>query len=218
MSRRRREEDYRCEATSLRGFIKQLAVQYVTHGYWFYVSGTIPEKKDPRAVDRKLIHRYHIAVSASERCRRKKAGTANLQYLRHGRFFVLLATHGRHLFFEDHAETFRDIREVAVKHGGYSVSYRNGHASVGIERSEYNRLKAYFEDRAVQRSPAWLSEELARLDYEPYAPVRRQLLCIFRAVNEARQAAGLSRLTGTPFRFAPRPCKPFEPTLLAVAA
>ena len=38
---------YRYEATSVAGFIQQLAVCYVGRGYWFYVTGTVPEHKDP---------------------------------------------------------------------------------------------------------------------------------------------------------------------------
>ena len=42
--------------------------------------------------------------------RRKRAGTANLRSLRHERFFVLIATHGTHRFFDE--ERIRDIREA----------------------------------------------------------------------------------------------------------
>jgi hypothetical protein len=42
---------YRAEATSIGGFIQQLAVSYVRNGYWFYVAGSVPEGKDPRAID-----------------------------------------------------------------------------------------------------------------------------------------------------------------------
>jgi hypothetical protein len=34
--------EYRCEATSVAGFIQQLAVAYVGRGYFFYVAGVIP--------------------------------------------------------------------------------------------------------------------------------------------------------------------------------
>ena len=60
---------YRCVATSIEGFVQQLAVGYVTHGYWFYVSGWIPEGKDPLKTDAKLIERYGIDVSKWTRCR-----------------------------------------------------------------------------------------------------------------------------------------------------
>ena len=105
---------YRCVATSIEGFVQQLAVGYVAHGYWFYVSGWIPEDKDPRKTDAKLIERYGVAVSKWTRCRNKKAGLASVQYLRHGRSFVLLATHGQHPFFVQEPG-FRDIREKPVE-------------------------------------------------------------------------------------------------------
>ena len=92
--------EYRFEATTIGGFIQQLAVSYLRHGYWFYVPGCIPARKDPREVDRKLIERYEIDQTKWSRGWRKKQGLANVQYLRLGRFFLLLATYGEHRFFE----------------------------------------------------------------------------------------------------------------------
>ena len=54
---------YRCEAPTIAGFVQQLAVSYVANGYWFYVTGVIPEEKDPRRVDEKLISKYELAIS-----------------------------------------------------------------------------------------------------------------------------------------------------------
>ena len=48
--------EYRCVATSVEGFVQQVAVQYLRHGYWFYVAGQIPEGKDSAAVDAKVLH------------------------------------------------------------------------------------------------------------------------------------------------------------------
>ena len=39
---------YRSEATSVEGFVQQIACCYLRHGYWFYVTGVVPERKDPR--------------------------------------------------------------------------------------------------------------------------------------------------------------------------
>src|SRR5581483_943572 len=91
---------YRCEASSVEGFVQVLACNYLPHGYFFFASGVIPEGKDPEVVDRKLIDKYGVAVSRQGRVRRKRAGFANIHYLRFGRFWVLLATHGVHHFFE----------------------------------------------------------------------------------------------------------------------
>src|SRR5262245_22554809 len=92
---------YRCEIETIGGFVQQLAVGYLAHGYFFYVWGIVPDGKDPRRVDEKLVSKYGLAVSKWVRARRKRAGLANIAYLRHRRFFVLVATHGAHPFFEE---------------------------------------------------------------------------------------------------------------------
>lgn len=196
---------YNCEAATLAGFVQQLAVSYVAKGYRFYVTGCIPERKDPVDVDRKLIERYGVDVSVWARARRKRAGHASVQYLRHGRFFVLIATHGQHLLFEAESD-IRDIRREPLKYGGYAISFRHstvtgrGHASVRIEREEYLRLKSYFLDLARHRTASGLAAHFAALPYEPYAPIRRQLLAIIRAVNHARAASGFDSLPWTCIR------------------
>ena len=200
---------YRCRAVLLPAFIQQLAVAYVARGYWFYVSGWIPFNKDAETVDRKLIEKYGIDMSKWERARRKKAGLANLHYLRHGRTFILIATHGQHPFFEEEAGQVRDIRRVPFKLGGYSVSYRNGHASVRIAQESYKRLKIYLTDLAVRRSAEHMAEEFRMLHFEPYAPIRRQFLNLLRAVNRARKQAGLEPVAADSLRLKRRIYRPF---------
>lgn len=200
---------YRYEATSLEGFIQQLAVSYVGHGYFFYVTGLIPEGKDVRAVDAKLMERYSINVSKWSRARKKQAGFANLQYIRYGRFFVLLATHGAHRFFQDEASVIRDARRVPIKFGGYAVSFRGGHPHVRIERETYKGLKAHFLELARHRAANTLAREFEEVPFERYAPVRRQLLNILRAVNRVRKTAGFARLGSECLRLRRRVVRPF---------
>lgn len=187
--------EYRCVTTSVEGFVQQLAVAYITHGYWFYVAGEIPEGKDPAAVDAKLIDRYGLAITKWARCRRKKQGLANVQYLRHGRFFVLLATKGRHNFFERERASFRDVRRVPIKFAGYSIGCRKGpdgrwHASVRIELGQYLGLKVHLIDVASFVALDAVTVLLNRLRYSRYAPVRRQLLSLVRSINRRRKVAG----------------------------
>lgn len=172
------------------GFIQQLAVSYVGRGYWFYVTGRVPDGKDPSRVDAKLVGRYGIDISKWARARRKKLGLANMQYIRHGRFFVLLATHGRHAFFEGETKNIRDVRRVPIKHAGYAVSFRDGHPHVRIERREYLELKATLIDAAARRGTAGVGGMLRTLNFEPYAPIRRQLLCLLRAANRELKERG----------------------------
>jgi len=147
------EKMYRCRAVLLPAFIQQLAVAYVARGYWFYVSGWIPFNKDAEAVDCKLIEKYGIDISKWERARRKKAGLANLHYLRHGRNFVLIATHGKHRFFEEEAAVIRDIRRVPFRLGGYSVSYRKLTAPVRLPA-------AVVEEAFLKANPGWEADML----------------------------------------------------------
>ncbi len=212
---------YRAEATSLEGFVQQIACCYLRHGYWFYVTGHVPSGKDPAAVDRKIIAKYGIEVSESTRARRKRAGWANLQYLRPGRTFVILATKGHHEFFDIETKSIHDMRHVPLKYGGYSISYRRGgrtrggerdgkwHAHVEIERRRYLGLKSYFLDLAAHRSVERLALEFYRLPFEPYAPVRRQMLNLLRAVNRIRRQAGYRQIPAEVLPLRRRIVRPF---------
>jgi len=200
---------YRYVASSLEGFVQQLAVSYFTKGYWFYVVGGIPERKDPTCVDEKILEKYQIAMSKWERSRRKEKGSASLQYLRYKQFFVILATHGRHPFFAEEENNIRDARKVPIKLLGYAISFRGGHPHVRIEQQVYNGLKAYLLDLAKHRSAETLAAEFRALPFEPYAPIRRQLFNILRAVNRARRAAGFTPVPVSCLRLKRRIVKPF---------
>jgi hypothetical protein len=201
---------YRCEATSVAGFIQQLAVGYLARGYIFYVSGLVPEGKDPRALDKKLIERYAISASKGARARRKALGLANVQYLRYKNSFVLLATHGKHEFFLLEAGQVQDAREIPIKLFGYAVSYRNGHPHVRIEQERYLELKAWFTEKAAHRKRESLENEFQALRYEPYAPVRSQLHCILREVNRRRKAAQFEPVPSSCIQTRRRVVSPFE--------
>lgn len=186
---------YRHVAASEKAFVQQLAVAYINHGYWYYVTGIIPEHKDIEKVDQKLLEKYNIAISKWARARRKQQGKANVHYLRHQQFFVLIATRGTHRFFLDEGDNIKNVKYDPISFSGYSISYRTGvdrkwHASVRIHPLMYNQLKSYCVDMATCRSLSQIRLEFLKLPFEPYAPVRRQLLNIIRAVNRARLKAG----------------------------
>jgi hypothetical protein len=213
---------YRTAARSVEGFVQQIACCYLRHGYWFYVTGVIPPTKDAEQIDRKIIEKYRIAVSESTRARRKRLGQANLQYLRHECRFVILATKGQHAFFDCEAKAIRDIRHCPLHYGGYSISYRRGgrtrsgepdakwHSHVEIERRRYLELKAWLLETAAHRSMEHLALSFYRLPFEPYAPVRRQLLNLRRAVNHVRQRAGFQPLPVEVVPLRRRIVRPFD--------
>lgn len=206
-----RPVEYRAVATSVGGFVQQLAVAYLRNGYWFYVAGYVPTHKDPESVDRKLIDRYEIDRSKWARARRKKEGLANLQYLRFGRFFLLLATHGKHPFFEEEATRVRDARRQPITFAGYSISHRGGRPHVRIERLDHGLVRDRLLKLALVQSTEAIEREFLWLPFEPYAPVRRQLLALRRAVNWKRKLAGLDPVPVTCIRLRRRIYRPFEP-------
>lgn len=201
---------YRCEATSIDGFIQQLAVGYVARGYCFYVLGRVPEGKDPRRLDEKLITKYGIAIGKGARARRKALGFANVQYLRYENLFVLLATQGKHEFFLEEAGQVKDAREVPIKAFGYAISYRSGHPHVRIEQERYLNLKAWFADVAVHRKAETLEAMFRGLGFEPYAPVRSQLHGILREANRRRKLAQFDPIPSSCIRTRRKILSPFE--------
>lgn len=213
---------YRCVATSPEALVQQVAVSYLRHGYWWYVTGWIPKGKDPRQVDRKLIAKYGIGVSQRERARRKQAGLANMQYIRYRRWFILLVTDGHHPFKQEERSQIRDSRRHPIRFEGYSISYRRSgltpkgggepkwHACVRIDRWTYRKLKAFFLERACHRSVENLAGDFARVPYARYAPVRRQLLTILRAVNAARARTGYDPVPHSALKLRRRIVSPFE--------
>jgi hypothetical protein len=222
---------YRYSACSAAGFVQQLASNYLPHGFWFYVSGIVPEGKDPTKVDGKLIRKYGVERSRQSRARRKQAGFANVHYLRFERYWILLATHGAHDFFEHEARNIRDARKVGIKFKGYSIAVKKGgflrkkdpdespvrdgkyRVRVQIAAKRYREMKAYFLDVATHRSVEAIGSELYNVPFEPYAPVRQQMLNILRLVNRARKEAGYELVPPTVLRYLRRIVKPFYPVI-----
>ncbi len=220
--------DYRCATTSVIGFVQQIATAYLPYGYWFYVTGTIPAWKDPATVDAKLLAKYGIAISRVARTRRKQAGLANIHYLRHDRFFVLLATHGRHHFFAEEANSLRDIRKTPLIISGYSIGYKRGnykkkapgqiepepdtkwHSRVKIAREQFADIKAQLLDVALHWPADRIANELYNVPFEPYAPVRQQLRSLLRAINKCRAAASLPTLSPDIIRWRRNIVRPFD--------
>lgn len=196
---------YCYEAQSFAGFVQQL-VRYVQSGYRFYVVGEVPARKPVEAIDAKLLQRYAIAKSSQQRARAKLRGEANLQYLRFGRTFVLMATMGRHPFFEAEVDgkgraLWRDVRRTPIRLGPYALSSRlDGQWKPGAPKRYRVHVRLarepYLGERALLLtvSPARAASAVERLGrrFLPYAPVRKQLVRLVKALNDTRRAAGLA--------------------------
>ncbi|MEZ6077697.1 MAG: hypothetical protein R3C56_19125 [Pirellulaceae bacterium] len=219
---RKRRTSYRCVATSTAGLVQQVAVSYLRHGYWYYVTGQIPENKDPETVDRKLLTKYAIDITERQRACRKQQGLANMQYIRFDHWFILLITDGHHPFKQEEKQQIRDCRRHPIKFNGYSISYRRSgqtpkggtdpkwHSCVRIDNKTYRELKTFFLHYATSRSSEWLAQEFASLPFARYAPIRRQLLTVLRSTNRIRENAGYVAIPVAALNLRRRIIKPFD--------
>lgn len=221
--------DYKYEVTSLVGFLQRVATHLLPKGYYFFVQGTVPEGKDPAALDSKLLAKYDVAKSEGARRWRKSQGLGNVQYVRFRRSWILMATHGDHVIREGEGASLKDIRRAPIRMGHYAVYVKRGNylrkhsgdvqprpdgrwrVRVLIAREHYRELCAYFLSIACHRRVEALAEELYALPYEPYAPVRKQLLKLLRLINGKRQAAGYAKMPPTCLRFKRMIVRSFEP-------
>lgn len=219
--------NYKWKATTLEGFIQQLAVAYVARGYCFYVTGSLPARMSADEHDRRMLAKFDIAMSKWSRYRRRRREVpggrqvASVQFLRHEKFWVLLATHGEHRFFVEHAglsdgqrvlkPQYRDIREQSIRYGGYSIS-SGKRVSVHMSERAYRELKLYFVDIALGTSRQSLEREFNRAPFEPYGGVTRQMFAILRAVNRVRKTAGLQLVSRDCIRVRRRAVRPFDDT------
>jgi len=226
-------------ATSREGFVQQVVSGWVRNGYYFYVQGELAPEKDPLKLDDKFIFQYPILMSAGRRYSRKKRGVINVAYLRFEQYWIMLATRGRHEVDGEH-RNWREIEGRNVKNCragqpiqifGYSVSYVPGgyvlnrakqcsegtaerdykhRVRVQISREAFRELKAKLVGNARKRSPEWFGEQFWHVPYEPYAPVRKQLLDLLRLVNSQRKSAGLSKISTDVIRYQQKKVKVFE--------
>lgn len=218
---------YQWEATTLEGFIQQLAVAYVARRYFFYVTGCVPGRRSAVEHDCRMLAKFDVARSKWSRYRRRQRlgpdgrPLGNVHYLRYGEFWVLLATQGHHRFFDEHhcvgpeqRRQYKDVREHPIHFGGYSIGWRS-RVTVRISPSVYRELRTYFVNRAkTGRETGSLEQEFARFPFEAYAGVSRQVQAIHRAVNRVRRTAGLPLVPLDCLPWKRRVVKPFEPVMM----
>lgn len=204
---------YRCVATTVEGFIQQVAVSYVLQGYFYYVLGEVPKGKEAEELDSKIRSRYALDVSKWVRARRRRRGQASIQYLRYRRAFVLLATDAADEPYKLEGAC-QDIREAPLRLFGYEIGcYQRGsgrwHPSVRVERASWRRIVRWFRRRAVSCAAGRLESWINRLPFAPFAPVRGQVLSLLVAINRKRKRASLPLLCGACVRRMRKPVKVF---------
>lgn len=83
------------------------------------------------------------------------------------------------------------------------------HAHVRLDDETYAGIKAYFLNIACHRQADFIAREFWELPFEPYRPLRVQLLNILRAVNRTRFLAGYDRVPVSVIRFKRTIVRPF---------
>lgn len=224
------KKEYRYLATSEAGFIRQI-VNYVRHGYVFYVKGSVREGLDPKRVDEKLLALYDVRKTDDQRYWRKKHGQCNFQYLRFQSTWVLLLTHGEQPdeFAKREAKNVRNLERgeplvafgysitrvagqfLKSENGGEPVRDTKKRVRVQIAKPTFRSLKARLLSHARNRSEDWYRLQFYHLGFEPYAPIRKQMLELLRLVNAARSPHGLSKIKPDCTRYRIEPVKVFEP-------
>ena len=116
----------------------------------------------------------------------------------------------------------RDIRKQPVRIAGYSISSRRDGSALNkgverwrvhirIDREAFLDLRDFYLDAALRTPRVELEGSLNKVRFEPYAPIRRQLLSVLGQVNRRRKACGLQPLRSSCLRFRRRPVRPFDP-------
>ena len=138
---------YKCVATSFRAWVQQVAVSYVKRGYHQYVSMWIPEDIDAVAVDEKLIAKYNINISDSARLWRRKNNLVKVQYIRHGRFCVLLLSGGEKTVVMKPELLDKVISKYGENTypGGWKIR-DDGHVAIDITVGEGAALKHFYKE------------------------------------------------------------------------
>ncbi len=200
---------YLCEATSVAGVVQQL-VTWFSHGYVYYAINTIGGDENVAKVDAAIIAKYDCALSDATRSRRKKSGTAVVQYIRYKHVMVIVATPGLGQFFED--EPYRDAGKVALVFHGYAIRLTEHGVRVVIAKDRYQRLERRFCQRAHSWSKERLEATLHALPYVPrYGPICSQLCKLVRRINEVRKERGFPLVDQKCLRLYAKPVLPYGP-------
>lgn len=217
---------YKCE--KLEGFLQQLAVAYVSNGkYFYYYSDVVKAGRKPEATDRFWVEEFGVGISRWAKARRRQKGLANYQYIRWGRFYVLLVSRGdRSELPERVRKRLRDCRRSPIRFSCYRVSYKpdrssqktlkrkgrvgkpEGHVSVALTEREYEKLSARAMEIALGEIHQ-VEQFFKNLEYTPFKPIQQQTRQVWRKVNRERKSAGLEPLSEQCLKWFKVQCFPF---------
>src|SRR5512135_3509189 len=129
---------------------------------------------DAAAIDAKMIARYEIAISKHARCWRKKQGRAAVHLLRYRLFYLLLASEGRHCFYE-HEANIKDARVTpdAAREGARERGRADRRGREGVDPARAGGLTTIPWWLPSGREVSGTEHFPGRLAREPSDPAKR---------------------------------------------
>ncbi len=167
--------------------------QYINHGYGRYIFREIPEGRDLKKMDDKLVKVYGVTSDRMKRCRSNKKGAAKIMYFRFGRKFVLLASEGGPN--EQNREFFKGVNHRFSKrplhYRGYSIGIKDNKANVMIVPERFLTIKNYGQSIALhntEKVQAWFQG----LTPFRFRGINKQKLRLLKDINKQRKKKGLT--------------------------
>ena len=179
------------EATNFGEFLRKIAIDYVRYGYFFYSVGIVPQRKDSKIFDEKILKKYEISFHRTTRARRKKEGIAVFAYVRFGYKMVLLSTEGDHPAFE--TWDYQDCRKNPIYISGYTIGIKNQKVNVQMSEKRVRALKKLLSSIALHNESK-LTDFFKRMNRIFFPGIIRQEYKLLTMVNKKRKSAGLPRI------------------------
>ena len=189
-----------CEVANLKKLLRQLNL-YINYGYVRYALRTIPEDKDLKIIDEKISKVYAVTYCRTTRARRKKAGKANVIYLRLNRSFILLASEG-----EEHEACNKisstNFLDRSLYFSGYSIGTKNQNvrgrgvlprAWIEIAEERYSSIRKQLQGLALHNHQK-VTDYFCRISPFYFAGINQQKWKLLLETNRTRKRAGLPQI------------------------
>ena len=195
---------YPCVAVSSKALIDQLAYSYINYGHRFYVTGVVPDRLEPQEFDLRIIEKFRLNITRSERARRRAVGEGSIHFIRHERFWVLISTAAPagNMFFEENTEPktgyaqWKDVRKASITFCGYAIRAPGGVVRITVNRHEFSRVKGALVELAKYVPADRLKKILEReFPYEQYPGVQEQLYRLVGLVNHRLKRSRLGQIS-----------------------
>jgi hypothetical protein len=179
------------DVDSLGVFLRKIAFDYLRHGYKRYIFRTIPEGKDLKMIDLKVIQYYQVSFCRSTRLRRAQKGLANVVYLRYGNRFILTASDGLNEAFDK--THFLHFHQHPLLVDGYTIGVKQNKPCVMVQPRRWAMIRNNVLAIALHNQAKVENLFLAISPFS-FPEVIRQKRKLLDEVNKKRHLAGLPKV------------------------